>query len=75
MSDNLRRYRAIRQSLNSLYPTLPTGNLARQLNTLAALISGIVGSKSSNLPKIAEYVADTTKVESRIKKILPVYQK
>ena len=75
MSDNLRRYRAIRQSLNSLYPTLPTGNLARQLNTLAALISGIVGSKSTNLPKIAEYVADATKVESRIKKILSVYQK
>ena len=32
-------------------------------------------SKSSNLPKIAEFVADTTKAESRIKKILPVYQK
>lgn len=75
MSDNLRRHRAIRQSLNSLYPTPPTGNLARQLNTLAALISGIVGSRSTNLPKIAEYVADATKTESRIKKILPVYKK
>ena len=74
MSDNLRRFSAIHQCLNQLYPTPPTGNLARQLTTLAALISGIVGSKSCNLPKVAEYVADDTKAESRIKKILPVFE-
>lgn len=44
MSDNLPRYRAIRSALQRLYPREPTGNLARHLNTLAALISGIVGS-------------------------------
>jgi len=47
MSDNLRRYRAIRNALTQAYPTAPTGNFARHLQTLAALISGIVGSKST----------------------------
>jgi len=73
MSDNLRRFYAIRQCLNQLYPTPPKGNFARHLTTLAALISGIVGSRSTNLPKIAESVVSDTKAESRIKKILPVY--
>ena len=47
MSDNLRRYRAIRNALTQAYPTPPTGNFARHLHTLAALISGIVGGKST----------------------------
>lgn len=68
MSDNQQRYRAIRQALKQLYPQEPQGNLARHLNTLAALISGIVGSKSTNLPHIASKVPNGTKVESRIKK-------
>ena len=46
MSDNLRRYRAIRQALAQCYPTSSQGNFARHLNTLAALISGIVGSNT-----------------------------
>ena len=45
MSDNLRRYRAVRNALTQAYPTSPTGNFARHLQTLAALISGIVGSR------------------------------
>ena len=43
MSDNLRRYRAIRNALTQCYPGEPQGNVARHLITLAALISGIVG--------------------------------
>ena len=43
MSDNLRRYRAIRDAIKQLYPTEPRGNTARHVNTLAMLISGIVG--------------------------------
>ena len=50
MSDNLRRYRAIRDALTQWYPGQPTGTVARHLTTLAALISGIVGSKSTQLP-------------------------
>src|SRR3989442_15008979 len=68
MSDNLRRYHAIRNALTQAYPAPPTGNLARHLNTLAALISGIVGSKSTQLPNIATKVPDGTKPESRVKR-------
>ena len=66
MSDNLRRYRAIRDALMHAYPTPPTGNFARHVQTLAALISGIVGSKSTQLPHIATKVPDSTKPESRV---------
>ena len=52
MSDNLRRYRAIHNALTQAYPAQPTGNVARHLHTLAMLISGIVGSKSTQLPAI-----------------------
>src|SRR5439155_8009222 len=68
MSDNLRRYRAIRDALAQCYPTSCQGNFARHLNTLAALISGIVGSTSSQLPHIATKVPDGTKPESRVKR-------
>src|SRR6266508_1825075 len=68
MSDNLRRYRAIRDALTQAYPVQPTGNFARHLQTLAALISGIVGSKSTQLPPIATKVPDGTKPESRSKR-------
>ena len=59
MSDNLRRYRAIRQALKQCYPGEPQGNMARHLNTLAGFISGIVGSKSSQLPTLTLFVAET----------------
>jgi hypothetical protein len=68
MSDNLRRYRAIRHALAPCYPTPSLGNFARHLNTLAALISGIVGSKSTQLPHIAAKVPNGTKPESRVKR-------
>jgi hypothetical protein len=68
MSDNLRRYRAIRDALKQYYPSQPTGTVARHLTTLAALISGIVASKSTQLPHIASHVPDGTKPESRVKR-------
>lgn len=68
MSDNLRRYRAIRDALTQYYPGQPTGTVARHLTTLAALISGIVGGKSTQLPHIATQVPDGTKPESRVKR-------
>lgn len=68
MTDNLRRYRAIRHALAQCYPTPSQGHFARHLNTLAALISGIVGSKSTQLPYIATKVPDGTKPESRVKR-------
>jgi len=40
MSDNLRRYRAIRDALTHAYPTPPTGNLARHLQTVVLVMDG-----------------------------------
>jgi len=45
----------------------PQGYGAKQLNVLASLISGIVGSRSTNYPKIASKVPDRRKLESRVK--------
>ena len=69
MSDNLRRYRAIRGALRQWYPGQPTGTVAKHLTTLAALISGIVASQSTQLPHIASHVPDGTKPESRVKRL------
>ncbi len=68
MSDNLRRYCAIQDTLKGLCPHQPKGNHARHLQTLAHLVSGIVGSRRSNLPAIASKVPSTSKPESRIKR-------
>ena len=68
MSDNLHRYRAICHALTQAYATPPTGHVARHVQTLAALISGIVGGKSTQLPHIATKVPDGSKPESRVKR-------
>jgi len=68
MSEKPRRFRTIRDGLKKLYPSEPKGNLTRHLNTLAAMISGIVGSRCSHLPAIAKQVPDGTKKESRTKR-------
>jgi len=68
MSDNLHRYRAIREALIQGYPGELHGRSVRHLTTLAALISGIVGGKSTQLPHIATKVPDGTKPESRVKR-------
>jgi hypothetical protein len=68
MSDNLRRYRAICHALRQAYAMPPTGHVARHVQTLAALISGIVGGKSTQLPHIATKVPDGSKPESRVKR-------
>jgi hypothetical protein len=69
MSDNLRRYRAIRQALIKGYPGEPRGRVAQHLTTLAAFISGIVGSKSSQLPHIASKIPARAKPDSRVQRL------
>lgn len=69
MRDNLCRYRAIREALRQGYPGQPTGMVARHVTTLAALISGSVGSQSTPLPKVATHVPDGAKPESRVKRL------
>ena len=66
--DNLRRDHVIHNALRQWYPGKLRGNRARHLTTLAALISGIVASKSTQLPKIATQVPDGNKPESRVKR-------
>ena len=66
MSDNLRRYRAIREALTQGYPGELHGRDVQRLTTLAALISGIGGGKSTPLPHSATKVPDGTKPESRV---------
>jgi hypothetical protein len=68
MSDNLRRYRAMKCALRQLYPTEPKGNTARHLSTLAMMASGIVGSRRTNLTAIAGKVPTRAKKESRVKR-------
>jgi hypothetical protein len=68
MSDNLRQYRAIREALRQAYPGELHGRCARHVTTLAALISGIVASKSTHLPKVAAQVPNGTKPENRVKR-------
>jgi hypothetical protein len=69
MSDNHRRYRAIREALTQGYPGEISARMAQHLTVLAAFISGIVGSKSSQLPSIATKIADRSKPESRVKRL------
>jgi hypothetical protein len=69
MSDNLRRYRAIRAALTQCYPGEISGRMVQHLTTLAALISGIVGSRCSQMPSIATKIPDRAKPESRVKRL------
>jgi hypothetical protein len=69
MSDNHRRYRAIHEALTQCYPGEISGRMAQHLRVLAAFISGIVGSKSSQLPSIATKIAARAQPESRLKRL------
>jgi hypothetical protein len=69
MRDNLRPYRALRQAVTQGYPSEPQGQRARHLATLAALMSGIVARKSTQLPQGASNVPAGTRLESRVKRV------
>ena len=66
--DNRRIYRTIRMAMKQLFPTEPKGNFARNLNTLAAMVAGIVQARSCQLPAIARKTPDLAKADSRIKR-------
>jgi hypothetical protein len=55
-------------NLRQLYPQRLTGRQVRHLNTLTAMMSGIVQSQACHLEKIARKVPEATQVESRIKR-------
>lgn len=69
MNNNRHYYRHIQKSLLQLYPQkCLNGHQVRHLNTLTAMISGIVQGKSCHLEKIARKIPDRTQVESRVKR-------
>ncbi|NKQ37695.1 MAG: transposase [Chloroflexi bacterium] len=68
MSDNRRVYRRIESKLRQLFPQRLTGNQARHMNTLAAMITGIVQSKSCNLGAMAGKIPTKNQVASVEKK-------
>ena len=68
MSENIRRFKIVFNSLKKLSPNQPTGNHARRLTTLAYLITGTIGAKSCQLPSIATKVVDDRLADSNIKK-------
>jgi len=65
MSDNVRRFAAVRTALNKYYPQTDSKRHRRHLTTLAAMVAGIVAAGSSHLPKMAQKAPDKTKTESR----------
>ena len=54
MSDTYRRYRAIKAALMQCFGAL-SGHRMRHLNTLAALICGLVGARHVHLSKVADH--------------------
>ena len=68
MSDNLRRFQAVRTALRKYYPDTGSKRHHRHLTTLAALVAGIVAAGSSHLSKMAQKAPDKTKTESRVKR-------
>ncbi len=69
MSDSHRVHRAIKKAMKQVYPENPQGNLARHLETLAAMVSGIVLSQSCQLPKIASKIPGGVHPDSRTKQL------
>jgi hypothetical protein len=69
MSDSRRIHRAIKKAIKQLYPGEPQGNVARHLATLAMMVSGMVLSKSCQLPKVASKVPSEVHPDSRVKQM------
>ena len=68
MSDNVRRFQAVRTALRKYYPQTDSKRHARHLTTLAGMVAGLVAAGSSHLPKMAQKAPDKTKLESRVKR-------
>lgn len=68
MSDNRQVYGRIKAGLKQLYPGQLSQRQANQLETIAAMVTGIVQSKASHLEAMARKAPDGAKVESRVKR-------
>lgn len=69
MTNTQYRQKSVRQELNRLYPSPPQGNHSRRLDGLAALINGIVASKSCQFAACASECAGAAKTASRTRNL------
>lgn len=69
MSDSRQVHRAIKQAVKQLYPEEPRGNLARHLDTLINMVTGIVLGKSCQLPKMASKIPGDVHPDSQVKQM------
>lgn len=69
MSNTQYRQKSVRQALNTFYPCPPQGNHSRRLDGLAALINGIVASKSCRLSACASECSGDSKTASRTRNL------
>ena len=73
MSDCRTTYRKVREFVKCVYPSELKGNLSRNMNTLAAMITGIIIGKETQLPQIATNVPESIKLpstEKRFKRLI-----
>jgi hypothetical protein len=69
MSDNIRRYFAVRQRLRQAHPEAPDSKrLQGHLRTLAGMVAGIVACGRTTLSKLGLKAPDSTKAQSRTKR-------
>jgi len=73
MSDGRTTYRKVIEFIKCLYPGELKGNLHRNMNTLTAMITGIIIGKETQLPQIAANVPEAIKLpstEKRFKRLI-----
>ena len=73
MSDCKTTYRKVKEFVQCLYPFKLSGNVHRNMNTLAAMITGIIIGKQTQLPQIAANVPEMIKLpstEKRFKRLI-----
>ena len=73
MSDCKTTHRKVKEFVKCLYPSQLKGNLERNMNTLTAMITGIIIGKETQLPQIATNVPEYIKLtssEKRFKRLI-----
>lgn len=74
MSDNFRRFQAIKQALTELHPGQLKKREQQSLNVLAMYVNGIVASKSTHTREVAKKTPTDAKALSREKQLYRWYE-